>query len=56
MRAAPNSKRVVVTVPPDVVTYIEQKASYNGGSISGEFVRSVRERMEREAADKASVE
>jgi hypothetical protein len=48
MRAAIDSKRVLVTVPRDVREYLEERAKYHGGTLSAEAVRSVRERMERE--------
>jgi hypothetical protein len=59
MRAAIDSKRVLVTVPRDVREYLEERAKYHGGTLSAEAVRSVRERMERErtpAANRADAE
>jgi hypothetical protein len=50
MKAAADSKRVLVTVPPEVREWLEERAKYNGGTISAEAVRSIRERMERERA------
>jgi hypothetical protein len=55
MKAAADSKRVLVTVPRDVREWLEERARYHGGTLSAEIVRSARERMERErtAASKA---
>jgi hypothetical protein len=50
MKAAEGSSRVLVTVPPEVRRWLEERARYNGGTMSAEVVRSVRVRMEREAA------
>jgi hypothetical protein len=50
MKASVNSKRVLFTVPLDVREWLEERAKYHGGTISGEAVRSIRERMERERA------
>lgn len=50
MKAAADSKRVLVTVPLDVRTWLEERARYHGGTLSAEAVRSMRERMERERA------
>jgi hypothetical protein len=50
MKAAEGSSRVLVTVPPDVRTWLEERARYNGGTMSAEAVRSMRERMDRERA------
>ena len=52
MKAAEGSSRILVTVPPDVRQWLEESAKFNGGTISGEAVRSMRERMSREAAGK----
>ncbi len=49
MKTAADSKRVLVTVPLDVKKWLEDRAKYNGGTIGAEAVRSIRERMEREA-------
>jgi hypothetical protein len=49
MKAAEGSTRVLVTMPPDVRQWLEQTARYNGGTMSGEAVRALRERMRREA-------
>jgi hypothetical protein len=49
MKAAADSKRVLVTVPQDVKAWVEERAKYHGATISAEVVRSMRERMEREA-------
>jgi hypothetical protein len=48
MKAAPDSKRVLITVPRDVREFLEERARYHGGTISAEAVRAIRERMERE--------
>jgi hypothetical protein len=56
MRAAIDSKRVLVTVPRDVREYLEERAKYHGGTLSAEAVRSVRERMERERTAAANVQ
>jgi hypothetical protein len=48
MKAAADSKRVLVTVPLDVRKWLEQRARYNGSTLSAEAVRSMRDRMERE--------
>jgi hypothetical protein len=48
MKAAPDSKRVLITVPRDVREFLEERARYHGGTISAENVRAIRERMERE--------
>jgi hypothetical protein len=53
MKAAADSTRVLVTVPPDVRQWLEECARYNGGTMSGEIVRSLRIRMEAEADAKA---
>jgi hypothetical protein len=49
MRAAEGSKRVLVTMPPQVRLWLEQTALYNGGTMSGEAVRAIRQCMERES-------
>jgi hypothetical protein len=48
MRAAEGSKRVLVTMPPQVRQWLEQTALYNGSTLSGEAVRAIRQCMERE--------
>jgi hypothetical protein len=48
MKAAVDSKRVLVTVPRDVREFLEERARYFGGTISTEAVRAIREKMERE--------
>jgi len=50
MKAAEGSSRVLVTLPPDVRQWLEESARYNGGTMSGEVVRSIRGRMEHERA------
>jgi hypothetical protein len=57
MKAASDSKRVLVTVPRDVREWLEERAKYNGATLSAEVVRSIRRRMEHERAavkDRAS--
>jgi hypothetical protein len=49
MRAAEGSKRVLVTMPPQVRRWLEQTAQYNGSTLSGETVRAIRQCMERES-------
>jgi hypothetical protein len=56
MKAANDSKRVLVTVPCDVREYLEERAKYHGATLSAEAVRSVRERMERERTAAANVQ
>jgi hypothetical protein len=58
MKNAADSKRVLVTIPLEVRDWLQERAKYNGGSLSAEIVRSARERMEREraAAAKATAE
>jgi hypothetical protein len=51
MKAAADSKRVLVTVPLDVREWLEERAKYHGGTLSTEVVRSLRERMEREQSN-----
>jgi hypothetical protein len=41
-------------VPPDVRQWLEQTARYNGGTLSGEAVRALRERMEHEGKHRPS--
>ncbi|WMT70969.1 hypothetical protein [Bradyrhizobium sp. Ash2021] len=50
LKAAVDSKRILVTVPADVRLWLEERAKYHGGTLSAEIVRCVRERMERELA------
>jgi hypothetical protein len=50
MVKAADSKRVLVTIPIDVREWLEERAKYNGSTISAEVVRSIRGRMERERA------
>jgi len=55
MKKAADSKRVLVTIPIDVRQWLEERARYNGSTISAEAVRSMRDRVEREAGkDRAS--
>lgn len=56
MKAATGSKRVLVTVPREVRQWLEERARYNGGTLSAEVVRSMRERMERERAAAATAD
>jgi hypothetical protein len=56
MKAAIDSKRLLVTVPLDVRQWLEERARFYGGTMSSEVVRAMRERMERETAkDRATV-
>jgi hypothetical protein len=48
MKRAADSTRVLITVPKDVREWSEERARYNGATISAEVTRSLRERMERE--------
>jgi hypothetical protein len=50
MKAAEGSKRVLVTCPPDVRQWLEDRARHNGGTLSSEAVRAMREKMDREGA------
>ncbi len=50
MKAIEGSRRVLVSCPPDVREWLEKKARYNGGTMSTEAVRAIRERMDRERA------
>jgi|1186.fasta_scaffold295812_1 hypothetical protein len=50
MRAASDSKRILFTAPRDATEWLEHTARYNGSTISGEVVRSIRERQQRERA------
>ena len=50
MRSAEGSKRVLVTMPPQVRQWLEQTALYNGSTLSGEAVRAIRQCMERQPA------
>jgi len=50
MITAVDTTRVLVTIPLDVKNYLMERARYNGASQSAEIVRSIRERMERDAA------
>ena len=52
MKAAADSKRVLITVPRDVREFLEERARYHGGTISAEAVMAIRQRMERERAAK----
>jgi hypothetical protein len=51
MKAAEGSSRVLVTVPPDVRRWLEERAKFNGGTMSSEVTRALRWRMEKERAD-----
>jgi hypothetical protein len=50
MQIAKQRRRIMVTVPDDVHQWTAERARYHGSTLSAELVRSVRERMEREAA------
>jgi hypothetical protein len=49
MKKAADSRRVLVTIPIDVREWLDERARYNGATISAEVVRSLRARMEAEA-------
>jgi hypothetical protein len=49
VKRAADSTRVLVTVPKDVREWLEERARYNGATLSAEVTRSLRDRMEREA-------
>lgn len=38
----------MVTLPRDARQWLEERARYNGSTMSGEVTRSIRERQERE--------
>ena len=46
---ANDNVRFLVTMPLDVRKWLQERAKYNGGSVSAEIVRTARERMENEA-------
>jgi hypothetical protein len=48
MKAAADSRRTLVTLPRDARQWLEERARYNGSTMSGEVTRSIRERQERE--------
>jgi hypothetical protein len=54
MKKAADSERILFTVPIDVAAWLRERAKYHGSSLSAEVVRSARERMEREAKDRAA--
>jgi hypothetical protein len=54
MRAAEDSRKVLVTVPRDVRAWLEVQTKYNGSTLSAEVVRSVRTRMEAAAKDRTA--
>jgi Arc-like DNA binding domain len=41
-----DSVRFLVTMPLDVRKWLEERAKYNGGSVSAEIVRTARERVD----------
>ena len=43
-----DSVRFLVTMPLDVRKWLQERAKYNGGSVSAEIVRTARERMANE--------
>jgi hypothetical protein len=53
MKKFPDAKRILVNTPHDCREWLEATARRNSASISAEIVRSIRDRMEREAAAKA---
>ena len=44
------TKRLVVRVPDDIKTWLEQQARYYGGTLGSEVSKSCRQRMESEAS------
>jgi hypothetical protein len=56
MKAAEGSRRVLVTCPPGVRQWLEDRARHNGGTMSSEAVRAMREKMDREGAAAATAE
>jgi hypothetical protein len=50
MKKAADSTRVLVTVPIDVRQWLEDRARYNGATISAVVVMAIRDAMEREGA------
>jgi hypothetical protein len=47
MKRAADSTRVLVTIPKDVRQWLDERAHYNGATLSAEVTRSLRDRMER---------
>ena len=47
-KAADAKLRVLISMPPDVRAFLQERARYNGGSLSAEVVRNAREKMEAE--------
>ena len=45
---ANDNVRFLVTMPLDVRKWLQERAKYNGGSVSAEIVRTARERMANE--------
>jgi hypothetical protein len=50
MEKATEKLRVLISMPPDVREFLQARARFNGGSLSGEVVRNAREKMEAERA------
>jgi hypothetical protein len=50
MKRAADTKRVLITMPGEVREYLQERAVYNGSSLSAEVVRNAREKMEKEGA------
>jgi hypothetical protein len=50
MKKAADTKRVLITMPGEVREYLQERAAYNGSSLSAEVVRNAREKMEKERA------
>jgi hypothetical protein len=47
---AADTRRVWITLPVEVKNWAQERARYHQATLSAEVVRSLRERMEREAA------
>lgn len=46
--------RVTVKIPPEIRKWLEERATYFGGTLSGEVTRCCRAFMEEEAAKRPS--
>ena len=49
-----DSVRFLVTMPRDVRMWLQERAKYNGGSVSADIVRTARERMDETETSRAS--
>jgi hypothetical protein len=50
MNHATELTQMTARIPPQLKTWLEEQARLNASSANSEIVRSIRERMEREAA------